>query len=93
MTKMKLSWMFNYIQKMNFISKIVFEIFKFKESCNLIGQELDHAQKINMTKMKLSWISNYIQKMNFISQIVFEIFKFKESCNLIGRELFANNLI
>ena len=46
MTKMKLSWMFNYIQKMNFISKIIFEIFKFKESCNLIGRELDHIQKI-----------------------------------------------
>ena len=29
----------NYMQKMNFTPQIVFEILKFKKSCNLIGRE------------------------------------------------------
>ena len=35
----KLPWISNYIQKKNIIPQIVFEILKFKKSCNLICGE------------------------------------------------------
>ena len=39
MILLKLLWTSNYMQKMNIMPQIVFEILKFKKSCNLIGGE------------------------------------------------------
>ena len=45
--KLQLPWISYYMQKSNFLPKIVFEILKFKKLCNLIGLEYYQLQLKN----------------------------------------------
>ena len=57
---LRLPWIYNYMQKMNIILQTVFEILKFKKSCNLIGGKNFGLQLNNQIFPRHAFFTNHI---------------------------------